>query len=54
MRDHWKFPVDKIFAEDKEIEKSLPEIVAPVYTADDEEKSAQKLKKYLRGKQQGI
>ncbi|ODM94907.1 39S ribosomal protein L9, mitochondrial [Orchesella cincta] len=35
VRDHWKFPVDPIFSEDKKITKALPEIIPPVFDEDD-------------------
>jgi len=35
VRDHWKFPTDTIFAEDKEVAKTLPEITPPVFDEDD-------------------
>jgi len=36
LRDHWKFPVETIFPEDKEVAAAtLPEIVPPVFTDND-------------------
>ncbi|CAL8130634.1 unnamed protein product [Orchesella dallaii] len=35
VRDHWKFPADTIFAEDKEVAKTLPVITPPVLDEDD-------------------
>lgn len=45
VRDHWKFPVDTIFEEDKEITKSLPEMVPPVFDDDDDESSKRLIKR---------
>jgi len=36
VRDHWKFPVEPIFADDKDIVKELPEIVPPVFEEHDD------------------
>lgn len=35
VRDHWKFPAETVFVEDKELAKTLPEIIAPVLEEDD-------------------
>ena len=35
VRDHWKFPAQPIFAEDVELAKSLPPIIAPELIEDD-------------------
>jgi len=36
VRDHWKFPVEPIFVDDKEIMKKLPEMVPPVFDEHDD------------------
>ncbi len=46
-RDHWKFPAEPVFSEDKEFSQTLPEIIPPVLIEDD---GPPHIRKRLRGK----